>query len=95
MATVKNLKGTADKSCKCKTWLKHWENNSGKSLPSTCREVTCMNKDLVGAHVIKVNSSDKDHYIIPLCSSHNQTDGEFNVMDGYFVSANKSKTCDQ
>lgn len=95
MTKVKNLKGTSDKSCKCATWLKHWENNSGKSLPYTCREIGCNETELVGAHVIKVDSTDRNHYIVPVCQSHNMTDNEYNVVDGYFVFANKSETCDK
>ena len=95
MTLVKSLKGTSVKSCKCKTWLKHWENNSCTSVLVSYREVTCMKMDLVGEHVIKVNGTDNIHYIVPVCQSHNLSDEEYNVIDDYFVSANKSETCDK
>ena len=95
MTTVKNATDTSDKSCKCGTWLDHWKNFSDKSLPLSCRELSCPENKLVGAHVRKVNSTDTAVYIIPLCQSHNQMESSFNVMDGYFVSADKSKTCEK
>lgn len=90
MVKVKNIVGTSDKKCKCGDWLKHWENKSSKPLPPSCREITCSEKELVGAHVKKVNSTDNNHYIVPLCQSHNKSDKEFDIMDDYLVSA----TCD-
>jgi hypothetical protein len=95
MILVKNLNGTSNNNCKCKTWLKHWENVSGKSLPASCREVSCKETTLVGAHVKKVGVNDDSNYIVPLCQSHNMTKENFYVMDESLVSANKSKTCDQ
>jgi hypothetical protein len=96
MTLVKNLKGTSDKTCKCSSWLQHWKNNSGGTkLPTYCIESTCRETTLLGGHVIKVNSTDKNHYIIPICAKHNSTDSEYSVADGYFVSANKSETCDK
>jgi hypothetical protein len=98
MTKVKNLGGTGPKDCKCGTWKKHWQNNSkGKAWPSQCIAIGCSETASVGGHVKKTDSYDNDHYIIPIGYSHNAlgTDKEYAVSDGYFVSANKSETCDK
>lgn len=95
MILVKNLNGTSDNNCKCESWLKHWKNFMGKSLPATCREINCNETVLVGAHVKKVGGSDNSQYIVPLCQSHNKSTDSFNVVDGCLVSANKQLTCDK
>lgn len=96
MVKVKNLKGTGPMDCKCGTWKKHWINNSkGKAWPSQCIAIGCTEAATEGGHVIKVDSSDKNHYIIPIGYSHNGVDKEYYVAENYFVSANKSETCDK
>lgn len=93
MAKVKNINGTSSTTCKCGSWLKHWENYS-KQTVNFCCEKSCLNKDLVGAHVQKAGSPDSNWYIIPLCNAHNKATGEIEVSDSYkLVSANKSETC--
>lgn len=95
MARVKNINGTSDTTCKCGSWLQHWENFSGETT-TYCIAIDCLEKDLVGAHVQKANSLDDKWYIIPLCKKHNAHTGELNVSDNYkFVSANKSETCEK
>ena len=42
--------------------------------------------DLVGAHVQKVNSTDKGVYIIPLCRACNQRTDEFEVTASLLLS---------
>lgn len=103
METVKNIIGISDKKCKCRSWLKHWVNNSSKSIPPSCRVITCSEKELVGAHVKKINNThniryvnnttDNNRYIVPLCISHSKSNEELDIVDGYLVSANKSETC--
>lgn len=92
---VKNINGTSDNTCKCGSWLQHWENYSGQKLPDYCPEVNCINKPAVGAHVQKDSYTDRDWYIIPLCHTHNSKAGEtITVSDNIkLVSANVSKTC--
>lgn len=94
---VKNINGTSDNSCKCGTWLKHWEkyNTGSQSIPIYCREVSCMGKPEVGAHVQKADSTDTSWYIVPLCSAHNAKKGEsITLMEGTaLASANVSQTC--
>jgi hypothetical protein len=94
MATITNINGTSDTTCKCGSWLKHWQNFSRQSLPSTCPVLGCFQSDLVGAHVQKANSLNQKWYIIPLCKGHNASSSNLTVSDSVnFVSANKSETC--
>jgi len=89
----KNLMGTGEKTCKCSSWLKHWENGNGKTA-NLCMEKTCTKKAEVGAHVKKVDSVDNAHYIIPLCKTCNKLDKEFELYNSpTLVSANVSETC--
>ena len=91
---VKNINDTGDLTCKCDSWLNHWEKFSSKKV-STCSALHCTNKVDVGAHVIKCNSNSKEHYIVPLCHHHNQLDNEcFTISSASLVSANVSETCD-
>lgn len=79
---IKNINGTSHNTCSCGSWLKHWEKFSGLTA-TYCNEVKCRNKDLVGAHIQKANSTDNDWYILPLCNFHNQSSGELEVTDSY------------
>ena len=77
------------------SWLEYWEKHSkkyaffccdcGKTCPST--------KDIVGAHVQKVNSHDKSVYIVPTCNACNvrgaHDNHSFRVEEGDLVPANK------
>ena len=91
---VKNINGTSDTTCKCGSWLQHWKNYSGQSLPVHCSEIRCTSRPELGAHVQKVSLYDNNWYIIPLCSSHNKSTGELEIMDSVkLVSANKRETC--
>jgi hypothetical protein len=86
----------ADAPCKCGSWLKHWENFSGKKA-GLCVEHNCTEKAEVGAHVQKTNSTSAKWYIIPLCKNHNNQRGETILVenDTIFVSANKEETCEK
>lgn len=91
---VKNINGTSDNTCKCGSWLKHWEKFSHKSLPTYCVESTCTKVPSVGAHVQKDSTTDNKWYIIPLCDSHNKKTAELTIADSTtLVSANVSETC--
>jgi len=92
---VRNINGTSQNTCKCGSWLQHWKNFSGQSLPSSCPVQNCFNTPNVGAHVQKDSSTDESWYIIPLCSTHNvQTGASLTVSDSIaLVSANVSRTC--
>lgn len=92
---VNNINGTSDTTCKCGSWLNHWENFSGQKVPKHCVVTGCLEKTEVGAHVQKDSSTDKGWYIVPFCTTHNgQTGKSLDISDVYkLVSANKSNTC--
>jgi len=94
---VKNINGTSDSTCKCDSWLTHWEkfNSAGQKVPTYCPVETCYKKPEVGAHVQKDSTTDKSWYIIPLCNSCNAKTGQsLDVSNSIsFASANVSQTC--
>jgi hypothetical protein len=95
MPKVTIINRTSDTNCKCGNWLQHWKNFSSQMVTYCC-VITCIKKDLVGAHVQKADSTDKNWYIIPLCQTHNQSTGELYISDIYkLVSANKKQTCEK
>jgi len=95
MAKVKNINGTSDNTCKCGSWLKHWEKFSGQTT-TYCTEKSCLETELLGAHVQKADSIDNNWYIIPLCKTHNKSTGTIDISDTYtLVSANKKETCEK
>ena len=75
--------------------MNHWRNFSGTNDPTYCSANGCINKNPIGGHVKKVNGADNNHYIVPICDSHNRlgSDKEFTIHDLYLVSANISETC--
>jgi hypothetical protein len=94
MAKVTNINGTSDTTCECGSWLQHWKNFSGQ-IVTFCSEKNCTNKDIVGAHVQKANSTNKSWYIIPLCQSHNKSTSDLETVESCtLVSANKKETCE-
>jgi hypothetical protein len=90
---VKNINGTSQNICSCGSWLDHWKNFSGKSLPAQCPEASCKETPEVGAHVQKDDSSDSNWYIIPLCKTHNNQTGKSLEVYTTLVPANVSETC--
>lgn len=90
----KNKGGTANRSCACGSWKKHWINNTSKSWPSSCSVKGCSDTATDGAHVI--NSNVTGERIVPTCSPCNQSTLSFDLKGGVtLVSANKSETCDK
>ena len=87
---VKNINDTFNKKCSCSgsgSWLDHWEKYSGRSLPSSCRAMSCSARELVGAHVKMVGGQDSSSYIIPLCPKHSKDDSDLCVVDEDLVPA--------
>lgn len=77
---VKNVSGSSrfPKPTRHSSWLAYWEEKAGyKAL--FCTASGCIKTNLVGAHVQKVNSSDKSWYIVPLCTGCNQRTDDFEV----------------
>ena len=93
---VKNLNGSSrfpKPSCGCSSWIDHWDNNSGCKRPNKCPgcQKPLTRNNTVGAHVIKVNSPDKDRYITPLCDECNHKKdirvifyNQYYKMDNYY-----------
>jgi len=92
---VNNINGTSETTCACGSWLDHWKKFSGQTLPQFCPQVKCTEKPEVGTHVQKDSTTDKNWYIIPLCSTHNGETGNSLIISDYLnlVSANISDTC--
>ena len=94
MFKIKNVRGTAARTCPCGSWLSHWEKFSGQTS-AFCQVEECLETDVVGAHV-QVAVGDGEVYIYPLCKLHNQSSGVLLVSDTYkLVSANKALTCER
>lgn len=71
MKWVRNILGSSKRKCsKCSSWIKHWENKSGKQRGQCCA-YRCKKKAKEGAHVIPSKTRSKKQYIVPTCSSHN------------------------
>lgn len=83
MVKVKNIDGSGFYSgapAGYSSWLDYWEKATGRRA-TRCSAIDCHRSrsycTLVGAHVIKVDSTDRRYYIVPLCSGCNQRNGEF------------------
>jgi hypothetical protein len=68
---VKNINGTAERSCKCDPWINLWRNFSGQTA-TICRAKGCSRKDIAGARVKKCFSDDEKEYVVPFCNYHHQ-----------------------
>ncbi len=89
-----NKKGTGERYCNCKTWKQHWLNFSKQQWPISCSVKGCYNSPTLGGHVI--NSAVTGEHIIPMCSSCNGLDKNFNLNGGVtVVPANKAETCEK
>lgn len=91
---VKNIPKTSDKSCNCNNWYIHWKKSS-KYEKVRCSNINCPNDNPVGAHVKKYNSTDKKHYIVPLCKACNNPNN-IKIMDigtSHLARAIKLLTC--
>ena len=77
MIKVKNLNGTSN-TPKCTegvSWIKHWENYMCYSKGFCSRKGCCQSVE-VGGHVKKVDSTDDNEYIVPLCGDCNKMSSE-------------------
>jgi hypothetical protein len=88
-----NKTGTSDRICNCDSWSQHWLNYSNSGWPLVCAVEGCHLRPVLGAHVFL--EPDRDEFIVPLCSAHNNTQESFSLKSSAIkVSANRSKTCD-
>ena len=91
---VKNVEETADRDCKCGTWIDHWERGAAMKAVY-CMRNGCLRPAKVGAHVVKAEGDDRSQYIVPLCFTCNNETGAFTLKtDAALVSANKQKSCE-
>jgi hypothetical protein len=90
---VNNVEGTSDNTCKCGSWLKHWQKYGGAGTPS-CSIVNCGGTHIVGVHVQQDSATDKSWYVVPLCTGHDGKATSLTIKDGVtLASANVSQTC--
>lgn len=69
---VFNAPNTSGKRCSCGTWLDHWQKCGRFALPRYCPVIGCVQTELVGAHVMRLaTSNDRTVYIVPICARHN------------------------
>jgi len=104
---VKNAPGSSkfeDPSCKCSSWIKHWDANSSVKLNNFCRACGCNveSDKFEGGHVRKVikkddnyiyDPNDRNWYIVPLCKNCNDKKDNlepFEVDERVLVSVNCS-----
>lgn len=90
---LKNIVGTAQRSCSCSSWLRHWERHSGQKT-EYCQVLGCVSRDVVGAHVQLADGWNTTWYIYPLCKACNQSRGDLEVSDNYaLVEASTRRNC--
>lgn len=65
---VQVVGGSTQSTCGCGSWLIHWQQHSGTSVPGHCPEFNCLNRSEVGALVEKAGAGDGKLYVVPLCS---------------------------
>jgi hypothetical protein len=98
MMKIKNINGNpaSQTTCKCGSWLKHWQNYGGGRRPAFCIvcDPDCLEKANVGAHVQKPN--DDKWYIAPLCVMHAaDSEAVLNIATTWpLVIADKTITCE-
>jgi hypothetical protein len=89
---VKNMKVTSDDTCACGSWLYHWEIFTGQAA-CFCSSENCINNADLGAVVIKVDSADKNRYIVPLCCECNKAEGTIDIGNTPLAPATENETC--
>jgi len=75
--TLRNQKGTAERSCGCGSWLDHWKRYTKSTGTPLCVVQNCNERATVGAHVelSRVDELKGQSYIAPMCASHNGQHG--------------------
>ena len=56
-------------NCRCGSIFSHWKKFGHQDIRG-CPVIGCKKVDLLGTFVEKANSTDKNSYVIPLCSEH-------------------------
>lgn len=56
-----------------------------KQAPQVCPAISCINTELVGARVQRINGNDNTIYIYPLCCLHQQQAQELFIDERYLL----------
>jgi hypothetical protein len=90
---VKTLNIAEQNKCRSGSWLAHWEKLSGQNA-FMCFTEGCINMPSVGGHVQKDSTTDKNWYVIPLCTDCSKKSGQdLDIWDtAKFVSAKETET---
>lgn len=68
---VRNIRGTSNRMCGCRTWLGHWSKATG-TIVGRCSVLGCGEPATVGAHVVQLDGrASWDWWIVPTCHGHN------------------------
>jgi len=94
---VRNINGTSDNKCNCKSWITHWKLGTGKKGYIPCSVHGCGRTAEVGAHVLVTDGRSSWHWwIAPFCKGHNHksnTEEMFIRSNVELISANVQNTC--
>ena len=95
MTKVNTVSGSTGKNCNCSSWLEHWGIYSGNKA-ILCSAKLCLETQLHGVHVKKINSTDVGQYIIPLCHYHNKLERVVAISTNIImVPADLKETCEK
>jgi len=91
-----NLNDADPCSCKCGSWLRHWQNFSVLPMPLHCPGLLCRERAEVATLVQQPGIKDSGWYIVPLCKCHSRSKGAVEISSfTTLVPANVNETCDQ
>ena len=94
MIKVKNINGLNTKQCSCESTFEHWKMHSNTTV-TFCSEIYCLNKDIQGAYVQKVDNNE-DWFVIPLCKLHCKIDEDITlVKTTVFIPVEETDLCEE
>jgi hypothetical protein len=80
MLKVENKRGTADRTCSCGNWLRHWERSLGNTA-SVCGAADCGGWAEVGAHIMVEDAIIPSEFILPLCAKCSRREDVFETTE--------------
>ena len=89
MTRIKILDQITSHTCRCDSWLAHWEKSSDEKAECCAVENCTTSDDLLGIPVRIANSWDNNRYIVPLCKKHSNCRYELNVTSKLVPAYNK------
>jgi hypothetical protein len=72
---MKIIQGVSKRTWRCESWLEHWQEGGGGTLPLYCAEVNCTQAPEMGGIAMKAEAADAIWYVIPLCKEHGTATG--------------------